>query len=66
VDEIEPGHSVIYDLQEFQFKAARYAVMMADPSPDFAAATLTEKENGCWLCGIDDKMADGTDGYALQ
>lgn len=66
VDEIEPGHAVIYDLQEFQFKAARYAVMMADPSPDFSAATLTEKANGCWLCGTDDKMADGTDGYALQ
>jgi hypothetical protein len=66
VDEIEPGHSVIYDLQEFQFKAARYAVMMATPSPDFSVATTTEKETGCWLCGIDDKMADGTDGYALQ
>jgi hypothetical protein len=66
VDEIEPGHSVIYDLQEFQFKAARYAVMMADPSPDFSAATTEEKAAGCWLCGIDDKMADGTDGYALQ
>ena len=66
VDEIEPGHAVIYDLQEFQFKAARYAVMMADPSPDFVDATTEEKAAGCWLCGIDDKMADGTDGYALQ
>lgn len=66
VDEIEPGHAVIYDLQEFQFKAARYAVMMADPSPDFADATLTEKATGCWLCNTDDEMADGTDGYALQ
>lgn len=66
VDEIEPGHAVIYDLQEFQFKAARYAVLMADPSPDFVDATAEEKESGCWLCGIDDKMADGTDGYALQ
>ncbi len=65
-DEIEPGHAIRYDLQEFQFGADRYGKYMAAVSPDFDVATDAEKEAGGWWSDSTGKMPDSSAGYAWQ
>jgi len=65
-DEVEPGHAVLYDLQEFQFLSDRYARFMDVGAVDFAAATDLQKETGGWYAQTDGEMPDGTAGFAYQ
>jgi hypothetical protein len=60
-----PGQ--VYSIQAQAYPlVGRFARMMADTAPDYAAASDTEKATGFFMCDDDGLMADGSQGYLMQ
>ncbi|RAP38780.1 hypothetical protein BYZ73_21710, partial [Rhodovulum viride] len=65
--QVRPGETAEYLLQQFLYQATRYAFVMPDGAPGFALASDEAREGkACWLAGEDGKMSDGSEGYKLQ
>lgn len=67
-DEIEPGHIVRYDLQEFVFQVERLAEWTVNSEQAYMDYPADERDvlNGLWWADSDGKMPDGTDGWVWQ
>lgn len=63
--EVVAGHTYMLDLQTYEY-VGRFAVYMADGSPDFENATEAERQSGGWFSDDNGKLADGSDGYRYQ
>jgi hypothetical protein len=64
--QVRAGESVSYQLQEFIYQSARYAVWMADDAPDYLAASEGERMNGFWWSDEEGLMSDGSKGWLWQ
>lgn len=63
--EVEPGHRYAVDCQTYEF-VGKFAVMMPNGSPDYAAATGAEKQDGAWFANESGLMPDSSEGYLFQ
>ena len=64
-EEVEPGNSVVLDLQSYEF-FGRFGRLMADGAPDYADATEAQRAEGFWLCNDDLTMGNGDEPYRLS
>jgi hypothetical protein len=64
-NEVRPGDTIVYDLQTYSF-VGKFAVYMADGSPNHDAATEEQRAFGGWYAGNDGLMGDGSKGYQYQ
>lgn len=64
-EEVSPGHSVRYILQNLGI-AGRLARYMEEGAPDFAYASDSEKSEGAWYAEENGLMPDNSEAYTYQ
>jgi len=62
-DEVESGHRLEYECQDYRLADVRIARWMAPGSPDYSNATEEQRRTGGFWVGNDGRMSDGSEGY---
>ena len=66
LEEIDPSERARVEMQSFQF-IGKFAIIMANDAPDYAAATDDDRESGCWFADeATDLMPNGDEPYLIQ
>lgn len=64
--EIISGETIEFELQKLITLAIKKGYYMDVGAPDYADATPTEKENGCFFADENGLLPDGSDGYQYE
>lgn len=65
-EEVAPGEKAQLLLQSYNF-VGKFAIIMENSAPNYAAATADERLQGCWMSDeTTGLMPDGTDPYLIQ